>query len=203
MRASRSKNFSKNYRKALRMNFLEEIRKEAKRILELGQMTHRSFVPELTRPMIKRWNPTRSRRTPPMLASDKAKAGTASGPPQPAVTGPAGRMMMSERHKNIRENQEPRPSGNFRQYDQRGKPSETRLWSFPTWPPKKKPAVFASRPPPALVLALTGRPLANNFARSGSTVHRSNRSSWATISGRDRSEPSAPVYRWMRSRPET
>ena len=120
MRASRSKNFSKNYRKALRMNFLEEIRKEAKRILELGQMTHRSFVPELTRPMIKRWNPTRSRRTPPMLASDKAKAGTASGPPQPASTGPAGRMMMSERHKNIRENQEPRPSGNFRQYDQRG-----------------------------------------------------------------------------------
>ena len=202
MRASRSKNFSKNYRKALRMNFLEEIRKGAKRILEKGQMTHRSFVPELTRPMIKRWNPTRSRRTPPMLASDKAKARTASGQPQPAATGPASGMM-SGRHRGIRGNRKPRPSGNFRQYDQRGKPSETRLWSFPTWPPKKKPAVFASRPPPALVLALTGRPLANNFARSGSTVHRSNRSSWATISGRDRSEPSAPVYRWMRSRPET
>lgn len=73
-----------------------------------------------------------------MLASDKAKAGTASGPPQPAATGPAGRMMMSERHKNIRENQEPKPSGNFRQYDQRGKPSETRLWSFPTMAAKKE-----------------------------------------------------------------
>lgn len=137
MRASRSKNFSKNYRKALRMNFLEEIRKGAKRILGKGQMTHRSFVPELTRPMIKRWNPTRSRRTPPMLASDKAKARTASGQPQPAATGPASGMM-SGRHRGIRGNRKPRPSGDFRQYDQRGEAQRDQIMAVPDMAAKKE-----------------------------------------------------------------